>query len=316
MFTALCALWVPQVRCVWRLVLPLLDAGYQVDVRVLDAVFYGVPQTRGVRCFLFGFYWKHRLPSLVSAPEQELRRHASLCAAELLQKLCMHRLLGTQFLRCVHAAPLLPARHAKLLLRLRSLCAVQRAFIFAAKHGLELPRHPEPWCAGPAPPSVHSVDPVSRPKLPLHWRIKPAQCDRDPVESKLNWGVHVAVQGALLRDLECDLRLLRQIRTHYSRSGCDLMLDQSDGGAAEGTPPLLSADLPKPLAFARHDAALLAAEGTRWETVAVTSARAAQRLPRACTARDAIADLPEQVTPGAGTPLLHVAFGDTSPLLY
>ena len=41
---------VAQVRCVWRLVLPLLDAGYQVDVRVLDAVFYAVPQTRGVRC--------------------------------------------------------------------------------------------------------------------------------------------------------------------------------------------------------------------------------------------------------------------------
>lgn len=37
-----------QVRCVWRVVLPLLDMGYQVDVRVLDSVFYGVPQTRHV----------------------------------------------------------------------------------------------------------------------------------------------------------------------------------------------------------------------------------------------------------------------------
>ena len=38
-----------QVRCIWRVVLPLLDAGYQVDVRVLNSVYYGVPQTRRVR---------------------------------------------------------------------------------------------------------------------------------------------------------------------------------------------------------------------------------------------------------------------------
>ena len=37
-----------QVRCIWRVVLPLLDAGYQVDVRVLNSVYYGVPQTRRV----------------------------------------------------------------------------------------------------------------------------------------------------------------------------------------------------------------------------------------------------------------------------
>ena len=33
----------------WGIVLPLLDMGYQVDIRALDAVFYAVPQTRGVR---------------------------------------------------------------------------------------------------------------------------------------------------------------------------------------------------------------------------------------------------------------------------
>ena len=39
-----------QVRCVWRVVLPLLDMGYQVDVRILNAVHYAVPQLRKVRC--------------------------------------------------------------------------------------------------------------------------------------------------------------------------------------------------------------------------------------------------------------------------
>lgn len=39
-----------QVRCVWRVVLPLLDVGYQVDVRILNAVHYAVPQLRKVRC--------------------------------------------------------------------------------------------------------------------------------------------------------------------------------------------------------------------------------------------------------------------------
>ena len=37
-----------QVRCIWRVVLPLLDAGYQLDVRILNSVYYGVPQTRRV----------------------------------------------------------------------------------------------------------------------------------------------------------------------------------------------------------------------------------------------------------------------------
>ncbi len=38
-----------QVRCIWRVVLPLLDMGYQVDVRILNAVHYAVPQLRKVR---------------------------------------------------------------------------------------------------------------------------------------------------------------------------------------------------------------------------------------------------------------------------
>lgn len=37
-----------QVRCIWRVVLPLLDMGYQVDVRILNAVHYAVPQLRKV----------------------------------------------------------------------------------------------------------------------------------------------------------------------------------------------------------------------------------------------------------------------------
>lgn len=32
----------------WRIVLPLLDMGYQVDVRILNAVHYAVPQFRKV----------------------------------------------------------------------------------------------------------------------------------------------------------------------------------------------------------------------------------------------------------------------------
>ena len=38
------------VRCIWRLLLPLLDLGYQVDVRIMNAVHYGVPQQRRVSC--------------------------------------------------------------------------------------------------------------------------------------------------------------------------------------------------------------------------------------------------------------------------
>ena len=36
------------VRCIWRLLLPLLDLGYQVDVRIMNSVHYGVPQQRRV----------------------------------------------------------------------------------------------------------------------------------------------------------------------------------------------------------------------------------------------------------------------------
>ena len=98
------------------------------------------------------------------------------------------------------------------------------------------------------------------------------------------------------------MQLLCLFRTHYSRSDRDVMVDQNDGGA-EGTPLQPDAGLPRPLPFAKHDAALLNTEGTRWETIAVTSARSKERLPPACTARDAIADLPEQVNAGAGNPL-------------
>lgn len=38
-----------RVRCIWVIVLPLLDMGYQVDIRILNAALYGVPQTRTVR---------------------------------------------------------------------------------------------------------------------------------------------------------------------------------------------------------------------------------------------------------------------------
>ncbi len=40
------------MRCIWRAVLPLLDMGYQVDVRILNAVHYAVPQLRKVCCSL------------------------------------------------------------------------------------------------------------------------------------------------------------------------------------------------------------------------------------------------------------------------
>lgn len=35
-------------RCIWAVVLPLLDMGYQVDVRVLNAAHFGAPQNRPV----------------------------------------------------------------------------------------------------------------------------------------------------------------------------------------------------------------------------------------------------------------------------
>lgn len=35
-----------QVRCIWQIVVGLLDLAYQVDIRLMDAVMYGVPQTR------------------------------------------------------------------------------------------------------------------------------------------------------------------------------------------------------------------------------------------------------------------------------
>ena len=42
--------WWLQVttRCIWRIILPLLDMGYQVDIRLMDSVHYGVPQMREV----------------------------------------------------------------------------------------------------------------------------------------------------------------------------------------------------------------------------------------------------------------------------
>lgn len=36
------------VRCIWRLLLPLLDLGYQVDIRIMNAAHYAVPQLRRV----------------------------------------------------------------------------------------------------------------------------------------------------------------------------------------------------------------------------------------------------------------------------
>ena len=53
-----------QVRCIWRVVLPLLDAGYQVDVRILNSVYYGVPQTR--RVCQFACAWAHLLTCMHS----------------------------------------------------------------------------------------------------------------------------------------------------------------------------------------------------------------------------------------------------------
>ena len=35
-------------RCIWAVVLPLLDMGYQVDVRVINAANFGTPQCRPV----------------------------------------------------------------------------------------------------------------------------------------------------------------------------------------------------------------------------------------------------------------------------
>ena len=37
-----------HVRCIWRIVLPLLDLGYQLDIRIMNAVHYAVPQQRRV----------------------------------------------------------------------------------------------------------------------------------------------------------------------------------------------------------------------------------------------------------------------------
>ena len=36
------------VRCIWRIVLPLQEMGYQVDIRLMNAVHYAVPQRREV----------------------------------------------------------------------------------------------------------------------------------------------------------------------------------------------------------------------------------------------------------------------------
>ena len=36
------------VRCIWRILLPLLDLGYQVDVRIMNSAHYAVPQLRRV----------------------------------------------------------------------------------------------------------------------------------------------------------------------------------------------------------------------------------------------------------------------------
>ena len=36
------------VRCIWRIVLPLQEMGYQVDIWLMNAVHYAVPQRREV----------------------------------------------------------------------------------------------------------------------------------------------------------------------------------------------------------------------------------------------------------------------------
>ncbi|EIE27756.1 S-adenosyl-L-methionine-dependent methyltransferase [Coccomyxa subellipsoidea C-169] len=47
-------------RCVWAIVLPLLDLGYQLDVRVMNAANYGTPQSR-LRVILFAAKPGYRL---------------------------------------------------------------------------------------------------------------------------------------------------------------------------------------------------------------------------------------------------------------
>ncbi|CAL8463715.1 g3249 [Coccomyxa elongata] len=51
-----------QVRCIWRVLLPLLDMGYQVDVRILNAVHYAVPQLRK-RLIIFVAKPDYQLPT-------------------------------------------------------------------------------------------------------------------------------------------------------------------------------------------------------------------------------------------------------------
>ncbi|BDA45118.1 probable DNA (cytosine-5)-methyltransferase 3 at N-terminal half [Coccomyxa sp. Obi] len=57
----LCLYWI-QVRCIWRILLPLLDMGYQVDMRILNAVHFAVPQTRS-RLILWGAKTGYMLPT-------------------------------------------------------------------------------------------------------------------------------------------------------------------------------------------------------------------------------------------------------------
>ena len=53
------------VRCIWRILLPLLDLGYQVDVRIMNSVHYGVPQLRRVTLITA---FRKRLPRQTGCP--------------------------------------------------------------------------------------------------------------------------------------------------------------------------------------------------------------------------------------------------------
>lgn len=102
-------------RFIWRVLVPLLDMGYQVDVRIMNSVHYAVPQRREVS------------PNL----------HVHKCTY-----------LGTISLGLQGAIPDAVGSSAKpiALHGLSTLqSCLQRLIIYAAKAGYKLPSPPIPW---------------------------------------------------------------------------------------------------------------------------------------------------------------------------
>ena len=128
------------VRCIWRIVLPLQEMGYQTDIRLMNAVHYAVPQRREVGSVTD----KEPQPCLRAQYRFDMRAvyqkwpQGSKAWVQMPAKLRSPSISGTfQIIGRLEQIACLTS----------CMCLSQRLIIFAAKSGYKLPAPIPPWYA-------------------------------------------------------------------------------------------------------------------------------------------------------------------------